>query len=357
MLVPNRHASSPAYRYGFQGQEKDDELKGEGNSLNYTFRMHDPRVGRFFATDPLEKKYPWYTPYQFSGNKVIAFRELEGLEETFAIKDNQIVYAGPAVNYYTSYEAAEKALQEMQQKHNDYDGPTITQDNRTAEERERQRKSAQWQKVENDRQKLLFANPTNIISHGVAVGVPEIALDIATEGAFSYVKNTRIFKTIANSKLALKTAGTFNGALNGTYKIIESSPLNQKIQIRKTLAKSWGLQTDYVNFDEKVYTETLEEGTVLIQYRLKGYEGTKGVYYALPGTSPEQIGLRLDDIGETYMVTTKGSQKVIFSTHQKNLAPYYDKFGNPVEGGGLQIKSDVLNYETNSSFKKIDNPK
>jgi RHS repeat-associated protein len=81
MLVPNRHGSSTAYRYGFQGQEKDDELKGEGNSLNYTFRMHDPRVGRFFAVDPLTKEYPWYTPYSFSGNKPIQFIELEGLEE------------------------------------------------------------------------------------------------------------------------------------------------------------------------------------------------------------------------------------------------------------------------------------
>ena len=81
MLVPNRNSSSDSYRYGFQGQEKDDEIKGEGNSLNYTFRMHDPRVGRFFATDPLEAKYPWYTPYQFSCNKVISCIELEGLEE------------------------------------------------------------------------------------------------------------------------------------------------------------------------------------------------------------------------------------------------------------------------------------
>ena len=79
-LVPNRHRSTDDYRYGFQGQEKDDELKGEGNSLNYTFRMHDPRVGRFFATDPLEKKYPWYSPYQFSGNRLIDMIELEGLE-------------------------------------------------------------------------------------------------------------------------------------------------------------------------------------------------------------------------------------------------------------------------------------
>jgi len=44
--------------------------------------MHDPRVGRFFAVDPLAPKYPYYSPYQFSGNKVIQFIELEGLEES-----------------------------------------------------------------------------------------------------------------------------------------------------------------------------------------------------------------------------------------------------------------------------------
>lgn len=80
MLVPNRHVDSDKYRYGFQGQEMDNEIKGEGNSLNYTFRMHDSRVGRFFAVDPLEKKYPYYSPYTFSGNRVMDMIELEGLE-------------------------------------------------------------------------------------------------------------------------------------------------------------------------------------------------------------------------------------------------------------------------------------
>ena len=88
MLVPNRNYQSPSYRYGFQGQEKDDEVKGNGNSLNYKFRMHDPRVGRFFAIDPLTKKYPFYSPYSFSGNKVIAYRELEGGEDLIAIVPN-----------------------------------------------------------------------------------------------------------------------------------------------------------------------------------------------------------------------------------------------------------------------------
>ena len=85
------------YPYGFQGQEADDELKGKGNSYNYTFRMHDPRIGRFFAVDPLASKYPWYTPYQFSGNKVIHAVELEGLEE-HVLNSGEVVY-GPYSEY------------------------------------------------------------------------------------------------------------------------------------------------------------------------------------------------------------------------------------------------------------------
>lgn len=80
MLIPNRHANTSDYRYGFQGQELDNELKGEGNSLNYKYRMHDPRVGRFFATDLLEASYPWNSPYAFSENRLLDGVELEGLE-------------------------------------------------------------------------------------------------------------------------------------------------------------------------------------------------------------------------------------------------------------------------------------
>lgn len=65
------------YRYGFQGQEEGQET----GLLSYNYRMHDPRLGRFFAIDPLTKKYPHYTPYSFSGDKVISKVELEGLEE------------------------------------------------------------------------------------------------------------------------------------------------------------------------------------------------------------------------------------------------------------------------------------
>jgi RHS repeat-associated protein len=70
-----------AYSFGFQGQEQDDEMHGStGTSINYKYRMHDARIGRFLSIDPLAEKYPHNSPYAFSENRVIDGIELEGLE-------------------------------------------------------------------------------------------------------------------------------------------------------------------------------------------------------------------------------------------------------------------------------------
>jgi len=42
--------------------------------------MSNPRLGRFFAIDPLVRDYPWYSPYQFAGNMPIAAVDVEGGE-------------------------------------------------------------------------------------------------------------------------------------------------------------------------------------------------------------------------------------------------------------------------------------
>jgi RHS repeat-associated protein len=78
--VPNRHGSSTAYRYGFQGQEKDDELKGEGNSYDFGARLYDSRVGRWFAPDKMEGKYPSYSTYSAFGNMPLFFVDKDGNE-------------------------------------------------------------------------------------------------------------------------------------------------------------------------------------------------------------------------------------------------------------------------------------
>jgi RHS repeat-associated protein len=81
--VPNRHASTDSYRYGFNGKEKDDELKGEGNSYNFGARMLDPRVGRWFASDPHESKYPSLSGYSFVGNMPLQATDPDGKDIIF----------------------------------------------------------------------------------------------------------------------------------------------------------------------------------------------------------------------------------------------------------------------------------
>ena len=72
------------YRYGFNGKEidKGDEgMGGGGSTYDYGFRIYNPSMGKFLSVDPLTASYPWYTPYQFAGNKPINCIDLDGLEE------------------------------------------------------------------------------------------------------------------------------------------------------------------------------------------------------------------------------------------------------------------------------------
>ena len=78
--MPERNFSSPAYRYGFNGMEKDDEIKGVNNSYNTTFRVFDPRIGRWKSLDPLMTKYPEQSNYSGFNNNPIYYRDPTGLE-------------------------------------------------------------------------------------------------------------------------------------------------------------------------------------------------------------------------------------------------------------------------------------
>ncbi|WP_421939095.1 RHS repeat domain-containing protein [Pedobacter sp.] len=70
-----------AYRYGFNGKENDNDVKGEGNQQDYGMRIYDPRVGKFLSVDPITKEYPELTPYQFASNTPIQAIDLDGLEQ------------------------------------------------------------------------------------------------------------------------------------------------------------------------------------------------------------------------------------------------------------------------------------
>ncbi|MBL7897973.1 MAG: hypothetical protein JNJ99_05525, partial [Crocinitomicaceae bacterium] len=65
-----------SFRYSFQGQEKDDEVVGASNSINYNFRILDTRIGRWSSLDPKIKS--WESPYVSMGNSPILFLDPHG---------------------------------------------------------------------------------------------------------------------------------------------------------------------------------------------------------------------------------------------------------------------------------------
>ena len=81
--MPGRDTTFAAnlYRYGFNGKENDNEVKGVGDQQDYGMRVYDPRVGRFLSVDPFSRKFAYYSPYQFAGNTPIQAIDLDGAEE------------------------------------------------------------------------------------------------------------------------------------------------------------------------------------------------------------------------------------------------------------------------------------
>lgn len=67
---------SPNYTYAFQEQEKQQDT----GWYSFKWRNYDPSMARFFGIDPLSEMYAYQSHYNFSENRVIDARELEGLE-------------------------------------------------------------------------------------------------------------------------------------------------------------------------------------------------------------------------------------------------------------------------------------
>src|SRR5690606_9204261 len=66
------------YRFGFNNYEKLNEVSGIGNTIDFGARIYDSRLGRFNSTDAYEKQYPSLSPYSFSFNSPITFKDNNG---------------------------------------------------------------------------------------------------------------------------------------------------------------------------------------------------------------------------------------------------------------------------------------
>lgn len=92
--------SSTSYRYGFNGKEDDNEVKGSANSLDFGARIYDPRLGKWLSTDPSQRKYPHKTPYGFASESPISRLDVDGRDDFHFYTVTQSVWIdGPGGPY------------------------------------------------------------------------------------------------------------------------------------------------------------------------------------------------------------------------------------------------------------------
>jgi RHS repeat-associated protein len=81
-----------AYRFSFQGQEKDDEILGNGNSYTAEYWQYDPRLGRRWNLDPVVKE--WESPYACFNNSPIIVIDPNGQTGVVTKFNNGCTYQG-----------------------------------------------------------------------------------------------------------------------------------------------------------------------------------------------------------------------------------------------------------------------
>ncbi|MEA1981390.1 MAG: hypothetical protein U9N54_10490, partial [candidate division Zixibacteria bacterium] len=87
MEMLGRSFNPSEYRFGFNGQEKDDEICGNGNSYTAEFWQYDPRLGRRWNIDPVDK--PWMSSYHAFSNKPILNIDPNGALDDDVFKNSE----------------------------------------------------------------------------------------------------------------------------------------------------------------------------------------------------------------------------------------------------------------------------
>ncbi|MCT4638331.1 MAG: hypothetical protein N4A72_11555, partial [Bacteroidales bacterium] len=70
-------------RYKYVGKERDEET----GLYYYGARYYAAWICRFVSVDSLQFDYPYYTPFQYAGNKPISNIDIDGLEEWYFMKE------------------------------------------------------------------------------------------------------------------------------------------------------------------------------------------------------------------------------------------------------------------------------
>lgn len=87
------------YRYGFNGQEKDNQVSGTGNTMTAEFWQYDARLGRRWNIDPIIKY--WQSSYSVFDNSPVNTNDPYGLTGGKPCTEQAVVQKGDGIIRFT----------------------------------------------------------------------------------------------------------------------------------------------------------------------------------------------------------------------------------------------------------------
>ncbi len=186
----NNVVNGTHHPYGFLNQEENEEL-GLG-WLTFRYRNYIPEIGRFFGSDPISEEFFSISNYQFAHNSPIWKIELEGLEGEISPKI-------PNAVDIPNKEPIKRTVTIL-------GVPTFKQDNRTPEQRKKDRLDQPRRKAKYERKQKLkkMGPPANYVgaerSKFIMTGVAHGMADVMTGAVIGKVfKGAKLLRTIGSS--------------------------------------------------------------------------------------------------------------------------------------------------------------
>ncbi|SFP79739.1 RHS repeat domain-containing protein [Parafilimonas terrae] len=312
-------SSSLFYRYGFNGKENDNEVKGEGNQQDYGNRIYDPRVERFLSVDPITNSYPELTPYQFASGNPIMNIDIDGLEGMAGNMASPGKWHIPG----DANDDGHLTKQELKQGGTIMTGTALL--------------PVEVFVTKGWITRTLFASQiAGAFEHNRAT-TPEgrIAQDMRSRSALadaliSWGAGKILGVSFETGMSALK--GVAKSRFNFAKDFYESAGYNDI----KALSHTKG-----VDLTNKVFETTLKKGTELEQWTFLDKNGKPilGDYYTLPGANPNKLGISLNDpmLGNRVKTTVILNEDTKFLQSTASDIENWNKPGEILKGGETQF--------------------
>lgn len=136
-------------RSRFNGYEQQSKEFSDGSGLewyDYKHRFYDNQIGRFFSTDALADKYPYYSVYQFAGNEPTRAIDIDGLEPWYTIDGNRANASGPYNEAFMNPKGMYSGRQiaaKVNAGNSQVAGASLKQDNRSTQQQAEDRASGE----------------------------------------------------------------------------------------------------------------------------------------------------------------------------------------------------------------------